>query len=335
MRRTFLGFLLFFAAGLALGYGLSYLDGQTRIPRLGPTDVFEVAMPDGTYRHLTYAEVERERADLRQLRQQLARRADPAVPSRPAPADAPEPTPDPPETPETVRSREPVPEDSRKQLGELFTRIFSRPVMQEIALAQVKRQAGELSAVLGLTEEQRATLEAELEKRRLEQMQARGRPAPGRPGTFPGGEQDIEAVYRSLFTPEQYRRYELYTERKKEVRGSSVPEQELFELAWRLDLTEEQEARAGEILRSQWERVQRLSPMTGSAEDESSPLEQFQQYLDTRSEIVNQSIEQFRTFLDEDQLAGYRQYVSEKELETSLLEKMVRPDTTEGAEAAP
>ena len=334
MQRKFLWFLGFFSVGVAVGYGLSYLDGQTRVPRLGPTDVFKVVLPDGTYRHITYAEVERDRNELRQLRQRLARREDPRPHPLPQPVQTTGEDPGPPSGAEPVEPQQTVQEPSSKELGDLFAKIFSRPVMQEIALFQVKRQAGELSAVLGLSKEQRTTLEAELERRRLEQMQGRTRAAPGRPGALPRGEQDVEELYRSLFTPDQYRRYELYTERKREMSRAAVPEQELFELTWRLDLNEEQEIRAGEVLRAQWESMQHLSPTAG-LEEAASPVDQFQRFLDTRSEIVSRSTEQFKAFLDEDQIPGYLQYVSEKAMETNLLEKMIRSETPQGQEPAP
>ncbi len=57
-----------------------------------------------------------------------------------------------------------LPETSKKKLGDLFAKIFSKPVMQEIVRSQVKRQAGELSAVLDLSDEQHETLETELHR---------------------------------------------------------------------------------------------------------------------------------------------------------------------------
>lgn len=337
MKRTLLWFLAFFAAGLAVGYGLAHLDRQARVPRLGPTEVFRVVLPDGTYRHLTYAEVERDRTELRQLRLALAQREAPrpaAPPEAPAREETAPQTP-PPDPGGSAAAPQAVQEASRKKLGDLFAKIFSRPVMQEIALSQVKRQAGELSAVLGLTPSQRETLEAELARRRLEQTQGRGRSPAGRPGAPPSrGDQDLEAFYRTLFTPEQVRRYESYTEKKRQLGGQPVPEQELFELTWRLDLSDEQETRAAQVLRDQWEKLQQLSP-TGGTDEDASPLQQFERYLNTRNEIFNRSTERLRAFLDEDQIAGFQQYVTEKEMETRLLEKMIRSETDQGEDASP
>jgi len=331
--------LVFFVVGLAVGYGLAYLDGQTRVPRLEPTEVFTVVFPDGTFRHLSYAEVERERAELRLLRQHLARREEP----RPSPASAPPSTeppgqgeeePAPPSPRPSAEASAEIQESSRKKVGDLFAKLFSKPVMREIALSQARRQAGELSAVLGLTDEQRKSLETELERRKQELAQGRGTPPSAGPAGSPRGERDLEDLVRNLLTPEQYRRYETYTERKKEIGRAPVPDQELFELTWRLDLNEEQEVRASEILKAQWEKIQQLSPMAGS-EDETSPLDQFQRYLDKRDEIVSRSTEQFKSFLDEDQLPGYLQYVSEKEMETHLLQKMIRSEAPDGSESPP
>jgi hypothetical protein len=221
-----------------------------------------------------------------------------------------------------------MPESSKKKIGDLFAKIFSKPVMQEIVRSQVKRQAGELSAVLGLSEEQRKTLEAELEKRKNKGTQNRGRPAAASPLSSAQEEQDLEDLYRSLFSPEQFQRYEEYTEKKKELGGGSPTDRELFELTWRLDLNEEQEAKAGDVLKEQWEKIQQLSPMTGP-DDETSPLDQFNQYLDKRNDIVNGSTEQLKTFLDEDQVTGYIHYLEEKETETKLLQKMIQSESSE------
>ena len=66
-QRTFLWAFLSFLIGMGVAYGLIALDRQTTIPRLEMTDIFEVVTPDGTVRRLSYAEIEREKQDLRAL----------------------------------------------------------------------------------------------------------------------------------------------------------------------------------------------------------------------------------------------------------------------------
>jgi hypothetical protein len=68
MKPKFLGFLICFLLGLSVGFGMAYLYDQTRDPpRLARTEIFEVVFPDGTDQRLSYAEVERESVELRQL----------------------------------------------------------------------------------------------------------------------------------------------------------------------------------------------------------------------------------------------------------------------------
>lgn len=330
MKQRFLGLLVCFLLGLSVGYGLAYLDDQTRIPRLERTEVFKVVFPDGTYQHLSYAEVERDREELRRLRRQIGQRQD--LPPAPPPETRGSPSPPPPDT----ASGAPSPDEAappRKKLGDLFAQLFSKPVMEEIVRSQAQRQAGELTAVLGLNPEQSGTLLAELEKRNRENLENRSRPAAGRPGSARES-RELEGLYRNLFTPEQFQRYEEYTDKKNELRGAPPTERELFELTWRLDMSEEQEARAGGILKEQWEEIQRLSPVSGP-DDESSPLDQFNRYLAQRDEIVSRHTEKMKPVLDPDQMADYRQYLSEKDTETKLLQKMIRTDAPDGAEAAP
>jgi len=344
MKKRFLGLLICFALGLSVGYGLAYLDRQTRVPRLQRTEVFEVVFPDGTDQHLSYAEVEREREELRRLRARVAQleglRAGKARPPGPGPGARPGPAPAPAEPgaaePQAAPGAAPPPADAagpQKKLGDLFAKLFSKPVMEEIVRSQAERQAGELSAVLDLSPEQAATLLAELEKRKREALDSRSRPEAGRAG--PAREaRELDELSRTLFTPEQLQRYEEYNEKKKSVRGAPPPERELLEVAWRLHLSPEQEARAGAVLRDQWEKIQQLSPV-GGADEEASPLDQFNQYLDRREEIVTRSTEQMKAILDEDQMAGYAQYLGEKDTETRLLQKMIRSESPDGPPGGP
>jgi len=342
MQRTFLGFVICFLGGLAVGYGLAYLDHQASVPRLelDRTEIFELAFPDGTSERLSYTDVERERTELKHLRRRLVsleekRLSSPSLPPRKAPKTSGQSAEtsgtSPGEASAAPSSR--LPETSKKKLGDLFAKIFSKPVMQEIVRSQVKRQAGELSAVLDLSDEQRKTLEAELAKRKREHALNRGRPAAG-PMNSARESQDLEDLYRTVFSPEQLRRYEEYTEKKKELAGAPPTDRELFELTWRLDLNEEQETKAGEVLKAQWKTIQQLSPVAGP-DSETSPLDQFNQYLEKRKETISRSTEQLKTFLEEDQIAGYLQYLQDKDTETKLLQKMIRSESSEGPEHRP
>jgi hypothetical protein len=335
MQRRFLAFLFCFLIGLSVGYGLAYLDHQARVPRLQSTEVFEVLLPDGTSQHTSYAEIDRERAELRQLRNRVANLKErgplspPVSTRKPRGAAGREAGALPP--PADRKPGSPLAgagDDSRKKLGDLFAKIFSKPVMQEIVQTQIKRQAGELSAVLDLGDEQRHALEEALTKRKQELSDARGGPGARRE------EPEPEDLYRTLFSPEQYRRYEEYTARKKELAGASATDRELLEVVWRLDLNQDQETRANEVLKSQWEKIQQLSPM-GDPDEETSPLEQFDQYLRKREEIVSAGTQRMKAFLNAEQAAGYARYLQEKDTETRLLQKMIPPESSEGPPPPP
>ncbi len=341
MKRTSLGFLLFFLAGLAVGYGLMFLDRQAGILRLESTEIFKVALPDGTYHHLSYTEIERDRAELKQLRRRLAQLESTRYPlTGPAPkktepakepvADLPPPTI--PKNPEGI----PVPgaDASRKKLGDLFAKIFSKPVMKEIFRSQVKRQTGELSAVLELNDEQHKSLEEALEKRKQALTESRRTSPSGRATAGRQTDQDLEDLYQTLFTPEQYLKYEEYTEKKKEMAGAPSADRELFELTWRLGMNEEQESTAGEILATHWGKIQELSPMGGTGE-EASPLDQFDEYLQKREAIVSNTAKSMKAVLDEDQNSEYLQYLEEKDTEARLFQKMIRSESSETAEPSP
>ena len=345
MHRKTLGYLLIFLAGLAIGYGLFRLDEQADIPRLESTEIFEVVMPDGTVQLASYPEIERERQELKQVRQRLARlektvaspakkplpRTTSSTESRPLETALPVPNQKPNPDEETTR-----PGASQKNLGSLFAKIFSQPVMEELVLSQVKREAGEMTSVLALSKEQRNSLENVLKKRKKTQFDRR-RPS-GSAGEI--GEQDVsgkslEEEYRSILTPEQYRQYQDYTEKKKALLGSSPTDRDLFELTWRLKLNEEQEEQALKLLQDQWEKMQTLSPLNGAEEGETSYAKRFEAYLQERDGINQTTSEQMKTILDEDQHKAFLEYQKEKDVETQLLQKLIQSDNSEDTAAKP
>ena len=155
-QRTFLWGFLSFLLGMAVAYGMVILDRKATVPRLESTDIFEVVDSDGNILRLSYAEIEREREELRDLRERnrgiprtLVRRRGPGQ-TRPVPI---------PNLPKAeVPSRKAaVEKPPAKGLKDLFAKIFSQPIMQDLMRAQVARQTGELADVLDLTDEQRTT----------------------------------------------------------------------------------------------------------------------------------------------------------------------------------
>jgi len=342
MRSKSLGFLLSFLAGLAVGYGLVFLDREATVPRLESTDIFQVVLPDGTYQHLSYAEIEREREELKRLRQRLARleearSAAPGAAPRKEPAEArADAEAPPPAGARPAPEGTPVPggDESRMKLTDLFAKIFSKPVMQRIVESQVKRESGEMTAVLGLSEAQRASLEEALQKKRQALAEGRGGPRAGRPGGAPPGDADAEDPYRTILTPEQHRKYEEYTARKRDLAGASAADRELFELSWRLDLSEEQEGKAAEILGTHWERMQELSP-AGVPGEEGSPLDQFDEYLQKRNALTAGTAEAMRSFLDEEQSREYVRYLEEKDTEARLFQEMIRSESSQEGDRSP
>ena len=108
-----------------------------------------------------------------------------------------------------------------KNLQNLFARIFSQPIMEDLVEAQIAREAGELADVLDLTDEQLASVEEELKKRR-EPVGPGFRPSSPRPTRQQAApETSLEEELASILTPEQYQKYQEYTEKKNALAGSS------------------------------------------------------------------------------------------------------------------
>ena len=330
-QRTFLWVFLSFLLGMGIAYGLITLDRHATIPRLEKTDIFEVVTSDGTVLRLSYAEIEREREELRALGQRPRGNAR-VVQKRSEPGAAPPlPVPDLPPG-EDLPEEAPPKKPSDKNLKDLFAKIFSQPIMQDLMQAQVAREAGELADVLDLTDEQLATVEKEIKKRK--------RPfPPGAPGRSSGaGEEEqvpettLEEELQTILTPEQYQRYQEYTEKKSALAGSPALDRQVFELNWRLNLSEDQEAPVREILKEQGEKrgqISRPSPMEGDA----SPGERLEKHLENRTALNKETAERMKAVLDEDQYEVFLQYQAERDTETQLLKRLIREER--GGEEAP
>jgi hypothetical protein len=326
-QRTFLAVFLSFLAGMGVAYGLIHLDRKATVPRLDWTDVFEVVTSDGTIHRLSYAEVEREREELRDLRQRAGGLKSSAVHrkgrSLPPPAQAP--TLPPPEVTSREAAETRQPKAPEKKLKDLFAKIFSQPIMQDLLEAQITREAGELADVLDLTDEQLASVEEELKKRR--KRFPRGPEAtPPKPAKEEAEPQTtLQEELQTILTPEQYQKYEEYTEKKKALIGSPALDREVFELDWRLKLTEEQEAPVREILSEQGEKLRQI-PLGSAMEGDASPAERLQQHLDRRTALNKETADRMKTVLEEDQYEIFLRYQEERDTETRLLKRLIQEE---------
>ncbi len=341
-RKTLVYFLCFFL-GAASGYGLFYLDQQSSAPRLESTETFEVTLPDGTTQHLSYAEMERARQEMRQRIASLERKLAEVTPaSIKKPSLKSESLGS---VQKAVRGKEAADKSdehrhgtSRKNLGELFAKIFSQPVMEEIVLSQVKREAGEISDVLSLSETQRKSLEDSLKKRKKARFGRRGMlAASGTPEDRAASEKSLEEELQSILTPEQARQYEEYKEKKEALAGTSQVDRDLFELTWRLDLNEEQEGQARQVLQEHWDGMQTLSPASGpaGADDEESYMKRFDLYLKERDGLNSRTAQKMKAVLDEDQYNSFLAYQQEKDVETQLVRKLIQTAKEEEKAPAP
>jgi len=340
-RRTF-AFLVAFVLGFAAGYGIFYLDRQASVPRIGGTEVFEVALPDGTVRRLSYPEFERTRQELNQLRQRLAQvetsvrkteaRARPVEPEPSSRASAAAPAPG-----ESGQQEKQAPAAAaKKNLGELFAKIFNTSMMDDLVLGQVSRQAGELTDVLRLTAEQQKSLKDILEKRQRARFGRRGAAGPGRAleeAPVPAGSPEEEI--RGILTPEQSRKYQEYSDKKNALGGASVLDKEVFELTWRLNLNEEQEVKTRAVLQEHQNRSQNISPIsTPDEEGEASYTRRIEEYLKAREDLDRKTGEEMRAVLNPAQMKTFRAYQGEKDVETRLFRKLLQEEVDQGSSPA-
>jgi hypothetical protein len=332
-QRTFFWIFLSFLLGMGVAYGLVALDRHARIPRLEATDIFEVVTSDGTVLRLSYAEIEREREELRALRERPWG-SPRAVQKGGKPGEVP-PLPDPNlPTEEALPEEAPAKKTSDENLKDLFTKIFSQPIMQDLVQAQIAREAGELADVLDLTDEQLAKVEEEIKKRkRTFPPSVPGRsPEPGEEEQEP--ETTLEEELQTILTPEQYQRYQEYTEKKSALAGSPALDRQVFELDWRLKLTEEQEAPVREILEVQGEKMGEISPAS-AMEGDASPAERLEKHLETRTAMNKETAEKMKTVLEEDQYEVFLQYQVERDTETQLLKRLIQEERRGEAPATP
>jgi hypothetical protein len=333
-QRTFFWAFVSFLLGMGVAYGLVALDRHARIPRLARTDIFEVVARDGTVLRLTYAEIEREREEFRQLlerhRERPRAKTKPTTPGRPPnlqmldrpPAEVP---------PAEAGAKTP----SANNLKELFAKIFSQPILQDLMQAQVTREAGELADVLDLTDEQIEAVQREMERRK------RSLP-PGMPGSSSGPEPGtteadppLEEALRSILTPGQHQKYQEYTEKKNALAGSPALEREVFELNWRLKLTQEQEDLVREILREQGEKMAQTAAVPTTSEGNASPAERLETHLERRKALNKETEEKMKAVLEEPQHEAFVRYQVERDTETRLLRRLIEEERGERAEPTP
>lgn len=335
-QRTFLTVFLSFLAGMGVAYGLIYLDRQATVPRLEWTDIFEVVTSDGNTHRLSYAEVEREREELRDLRQRLGgmERSSVRRKGRGEAPPIPAPSPPPAEAPSQEAAEDKQPKAPDRKLKDLFAKIFSQPIMQDLVQAQIAREAGELADVLDLTDEQLATVEEEIGKRRQKLPRGVEGSSPEPAQEEAGPQTTLQEELQTILTPEQYRKYEEYTEKKNALIGASALDREAFELDWRLKLTEGQEAPVREILNEQGEKMKQLSPAS-AMEGDASPAERLQKHLDKRTALNKETADKMKTVLEEDQYAVFLQYQEERDTETRLLKRLIQEELAEEPPATP
>ena len=345
MKRNTLWILLSFLGGMSITLGLILLDRQASVLRVGPTEIVEVILPGGKVQHLSYAEIEREREELLSLRQQMSefqkRPSAPAPPdagSKPAAPGMPDSTAAPAQAPsQGLQQEEPRSSpEPKKNLGKFFAKIFSQPIMQDLMTHQVNRQAEELADALDLTPEQKAELEQILKRRKVSFPQG---PASGPAGPTAVEEgraspKSLEEEILAILTRAQAQRYQEYTEKKNALSGASTVERDVFEMSWRLKLTEEQEKQAREILQVQSEKGRTPPPLSG-LQPEGPISERIETYLEKKASLERETSEKMKTILDENQYQAFLAVQSEKEAETQLLRRLLEEEKSAEAVATP
>ena len=345
MKKNTLWILLSFLGGMSITLGLILLDRQASVLRVGPTEIVEVVLPGGKVQHLSYAEIEREREELLSLRQRMSefqkRPSAPASPdagSQPAVPEMPDSIAAPAQAP-SQGSQQGEPQsslESKKNLGKFFAKIFSQPIMQDLMTHQVNRQSGELADALDLTQEQKAELEQILKRRKVSFPQ--GPPSgPAGPAAVEEGRaspKSLEEEILAILTRAQAQRYQEYTEKKNALSGASTVERDVFEMSWRLKLTEEQEKQAREILQVQSEKGRTPPPLSG-LQPEGPISERIETYLEKKASLERETSEKMKTILDENQYQAFLAVQSEKEAETQLLRRLLEEEKSAGAVATP
>jgi hypothetical protein len=284
--------------------------------------------------------MERDRQELRHTRQRVEaleravlRRRGKGEPTPIPPPGGPSAGPLPEET-SGGRPESKGPKARDKNLKNLFARIFSQPVMEDLAEAQIDRQAGELADVLDLTDEQLATLEEELRKRK-QRLPSGFQAASSRPAREePEPQTSLEEELPSILTPEQLQKYQEYTEKKIALQAAPSVDREVFELDWRLDLLEDQKAPVQEILKEQDEKMRQLSPAS-ALEGDATPAERLEQHIEQRTALNKETAERMKAVLDEDQFEAFVRYQEERDTETRLLRRLIQEEQAGEEPATP
>ncbi len=335
MKSKSIGILLVFIAGVAVGYGLFFLDRQASIPRVEESEIFEVVLPDGKIERLSYLEITQEREQEHQLREEIKRLSKTLAHTK---RTRRRPQPGPPgdlipqentDRPEAV-VKDQASRSPKRNLGSLFAKIFSQPAMQDLTKAQVKRQSAELTAVLGLTPEQQQSLETVLQKRKKALPDLfKDASSPARPAKDQGSQKSLDDEIRAILTEDQVQPYQEYTEKKASLSNAPVLDRELLEVSWRLSLTGEQEPQVREIMQEHHERLRALSPTPLAPGEDVSPSERFENFLQEKNLLNQRSAERMKTVLDEEQLSAFLLYQEEKDAEAQLFQKLIQSSHNE------
>jgi len=335
MKSKSLGILLVFIAGVAVGYGLFFLDRQASIPRVEESEIFEVVRTDGELERLSYLDMAQEQEQEHHLKEEIKRLTKALAhakrtrrrPQHGPPEDS---IPQGSAARPGAEAKSQASRSPKKSLGTLFAKIFSQPAMQDLTRAQIKRQSAELTAVLGLTPEQQQSLETALQKRKkVLPALFKDASSPATSAANQPSEKSLDDEIRAILTEDQLQPYQEYTERKASLRNAPVIEKELLEVSWRLSLTGEQEPQVREILQEHHEKLRALSPRSLAPEEDVSPSDRFESYLQEKNLLNQKSAERMKTVLDEDQLNAFLQYQEEKDAEARMFQELIQSTQSE------
>ena len=233
---------------------------------------------------------------------------------------------------ETPRKAEETKKESpAKDADNLFSKVFSKPVMERLLNSQISRQAGELAAGLALSPEQQQEVE-DLLKRLNPKLQGQ---APSKSSDLEEGDsapaKTLEEGLKDILSQEQYQEYQEYTNKKKALNKASPMEKKLFEISWRLKLNEEQKTQTREILQDQQEKT--LALIQARRQDtDLSPIEQLEQYIEKKEVLTRETATKMETVLTEDQFNDFLLYQEQSNMERQFLQELIAEEKDAGEE---
>ncbi len=336
MKQKSLTICISFLAGVIVTLCFLQLDRQVRVPRLESTKIFEVLLPDGTIQHVSYDEIQRQKEELQTLRKQLKELEQKTFHTKKQKnnqrheglKDASQ------HKAKEQASQTSASKATSKNANVFFSKIFSNPIMKKLMNSQVVRQTGELTAVLDLSSEQQEKVEQILKKQQPISQSKKPTPLSESAQKQIDEQMSLEEEIKSILTDEQAQRYQEYTEQKKALAESPAQERDLFELSWRLNLTEEQSPQAREIIEEQMDKIKKISQL-GEGEQELTPVEKIKMQLEKRAAINEEAAKKMESILDEDQFNAFHQYQAERETQTKFFQEMIDEEEKAVAEEEP